>query len=546
MVMLTATPHSGDEAAFTRLTSTGSLDASPLLVFRRTRVETSRQPRHTHWLRVRLTPAELQLDQALMAYARRVWARPASPGARLAMIIVTRRACSSALSLARTLERRLALLAPDECAVSQLSLPLDAAESEDQEPDVQVGAPGLEDAVDERKTLENLLALAREASGASSKLRALTRLLRRSGEPAIVFTEYRDTLLALERSLAGFTTCQLHGGLSAAERTAVIRGFACGKWRVLLATDAASEGLNLQQRCRLVVHLEVPWTPTRIEQRVGRVDRIGQSRTVHQVHLVATGTVEETRVTGIVQRLSRVASTLNGLAASRSDEQQIAGCVIGDEELPATTTTPLPQAVITLELREHSAREAARIMIARQLRPRIGSEDAALLHIRPFVSTARRIRSPGVLWAVWLECTDSEGQVVFETLVGVHAAHRWTKSVSATEFRTRIDECWRHVQQRVVSDAPRISAFSETLRTTATVALERERAIARAIEERQARLAATLVQGALFERRVEREAVAQRALVEQALTRSRIRIDELQRRQTLVVASRPAFSLITW
>ena len=65
---------------------------------------------------------------------------------------------------------------------------------------------------------------------------------------------------------------------------------------MLLATDAASEGLNLQHRCRLVVHLEVPWTPTRIEQRVGRVDRIGQSRTVHQVLLVAGGTVEESRV----------------------------------------------------------------------------------------------------------------------------------------------------------------------------------------------------------------------------------------------------------
>ena len=72
-----------------------------------------------------------------------------------------------------------------------------------------------------------------------------------------------------------------------------IDAFTSGGVDVLLATDAAAHGLNLQARCRLVVDLELPWNPVRLEQRVGRVDRIGQRRVVHAVRLVAGQTGEE-------------------------------------------------------------------------------------------------------------------------------------------------------------------------------------------------------------------------------------------------------------
>src|SRR5207244_8092968 len=93
--------------------------------------------------------------------------------------------------------------------------------------------------------------------------------------------------------LADFAPLQLHGGLTARERIDVLRQFTAGETRVLLATDAASEGLNLHHRCRLVVNLELPWTPLRLEQRIGRVDRLGQRRRVHAVHLVAMNADEE-------------------------------------------------------------------------------------------------------------------------------------------------------------------------------------------------------------------------------------------------------------
>ena len=95
--------------------------------------------------------------------------------------------------------------------------------------------------------------------------------------------------MRLASVLEDLTPVTLHGGLTSRERHENLRRFTNGASRLLLATDAASEGLNLQQRCRLVVNLELPWTPLRLEQRIGRVERIGQTRRVHAVHLLAVG-----------------------------------------------------------------------------------------------------------------------------------------------------------------------------------------------------------------------------------------------------------------
>jgi len=84
----------------------------------------------------------------------------------------------------------------------------------------------------------------------------------------------------------------LHGGLSRDHRRTAPQDFPSGRCRILLATDAAGEGLNLHHRCRFVVNLELPWNPVRLEQRIGRVDRIGQQAAVHAFHLIAQGTGE--------------------------------------------------------------------------------------------------------------------------------------------------------------------------------------------------------------------------------------------------------------
>ena len=102
----------------------------------------------------------------------------------------------------------------------------------------------------------------------------------------------------------------LHGGLTRDERAAALDDFATRRRPILLATDAAGEGLNLQHACRLVINLELPWNPMRLEQRIGRVDRIGQHRVVHAWHLVAARTGE----TRILERLK------DRIARARADD----------------------------------------------------------------------------------------------------------------------------------------------------------------------------------------------------------------------------------
>ena len=347
LVMLTATPHSGDDAAFARLCTLGDADGSaPLLAFRRTRADVGLHgQRRAPLLRIRPTAAEAAMHEALMAYASLVWNQPGGSGlsgARLAVSVLARRACSSAGSLARSIERRLAILnhqfVPQE---SQRDLPFAFADAEDDEPQAVLQPAGLPDEGDERRRLERLLELARRAAkSGESKIVALQRFLSRVDEPAIVFTEYRDTLQRLADALPPLDAVQLHGGLSPRERAEVTRRFTRGSVRLLLATDAGSEGLNLHHRCRLVINLELPWTPLRLEQRAGRVDRIGQQRRAHAVHLVAAGTCEETTLARLALRVRRIHGALS-LLARMPDAARVAESILGRHtELDALDDPP--------------------------------------------------------------------------------------------------------------------------------------------------------------------------------------------------------------
>jgi hypothetical protein len=110
----------------------------------------------------------------------------------------------------------------------------------------------------------------------------------RDDERLIVFTEYKETLFYLEQRLLqqGFDKDSLrllYGGMSADQFEAVKAEFedAAAPVRLLLATDAASEGINMQESCRWVVHYDIPWSPSRLQQRNGRVSRHGQVRDVY-------------------------------------------------------------------------------------------------------------------------------------------------------------------------------------------------------------------------------------------------------------------------
>lgn len=113
----------------------------------------------------------------------------------------------------------------------------------------------------------------------------------RKDERVIIFTEYKDTLeyllLRFQKDGVDAPALQvLFGGSDARHRRIIKFQFndPMSPLRILLATDVASEGLNLQTSCRYVIHQEIPWNPMRLEQRNGRVDRHGQSRDVTAYH----------------------------------------------------------------------------------------------------------------------------------------------------------------------------------------------------------------------------------------------------------------------
>lgn len=334
VLLLTATPHSGDGAAFTSLCALGSAHGDPLIVFLRTRATVRPgAPRHVHTLRVRLGERERRMHERLARYTTAV--RSERPAAWLALSVLHKRALSSAWALAQSVDRRLAALAapsPGDTG-DQLTLPLGDPNGEftaaDEAPAWPAGI-GLSDPARERDLLAALAAGARSAAHTEGKLSALRRLLRRTRERTIVFTEYRDTLLHVRRVLgtSAGPVAILHGGLTCSERAVVLRDFNGGACRVLLATDAAGEGLNLHEACRLVVNLELPWNPMRLEQRIGRVDRIGQRRVVHAFHLIADGTGEPALAARLRARIARARAEVGAPNPLGADDERAAARLV--------------------------------------------------------------------------------------------------------------------------------------------------------------------------------------------------------------------------
>ena len=132
------------------------------------------------------------------------------------------------------------------------------------------------------------------ALGAGAKEAALIELLRRNeAEKKLVFVQSRETLARLSALLtqAGIPFAQFHGSLSGPDKDAAIADFR-ERVPVLLCTESGGEGRNIQF-CNTLINFDLPWNPMAIEQRIGRIDRIGQNREVFVFNLVTRGTLEE-------------------------------------------------------------------------------------------------------------------------------------------------------------------------------------------------------------------------------------------------------------
>ena len=359
-VFLTATPHRGDEWLFRELLHLVDPDVFPTSrepesgLPRQTRSGTGRaevgaplKPGPLHFLR-RMKEELVDYDSQSLLFKEREAVNVKIPmtseeqrfydqaqdlvneyfhvrGRALAAMVYGKRAASSLYALARTLRRRLVKMGTADALSAE-----DHPEEDDDDREERVVTAGSLNARAERKAINEMLAELEPMVGMDSDQPALGNLdvskwepmlecLRSngiapgSGQQLVVFTEYADTAdwLVGMFTKKGFTAEQYSGSQNHTERAAIQARFMDGRFEVIVSTDAGNEGIDLQA-AHVLVNWDIPWSLVRLEQRMGRIHRIGQQHKVYLYNLVALGTREGQAHERLLDRLIEAANELDG------------------------------------------------------------------------------------------------------------------------------------------------------------------------------------------------------------------------------------------
>ena len=307
-----------------------------------------------------LSPVEADLYQAVTTYVREEMNRADRSGddkrrssVGFALQILQRRLASSPAAIHRSLERRRKRLedrlreerlmrqGSDASLVQAQDLPsydpddldevpgTEAEEAEEQIVDQATAAATLAELEAEILILKDLedRALRLKLSGQDTKWRELQSIL---DEPlmldvvtglrrkVLIFTEPKDTLEYLQQKIGALvgdpaSVVVIHGGIAREARRAAIAAFNSDPLvRVMIANDAAGEGVNLQRGAHLMVNYDLPWNPNRLEQRFGRIHRIGQSEVCHLWNLCAANTREGEVYRRLLEKLEEARAALGG------------------------------------------------------------------------------------------------------------------------------------------------------------------------------------------------------------------------------------------
>lgn len=369
LLLLTATPHSGDEDRFTHFL--GLLDPDQFstadLVKRQIAL-----PDNPYFLRRQkedlidergqrlfverrvmtqpftLSPSELRLYDKVTAYVNEYLGASASASrgsaVALARTVLQRRLASSLGAIRSSLHNRAGRLTDRADELERMTpaerrrrlVELRVIEATDEETDTDDTDELAEElAATSVSTAEHIEGLRVEvaelrrlvvdadatiATGEERKLAALRGCLERAEFAEVrdgrgkllVFTEHRDTLEYLARHLRewGYSVCTIHGGHPPAIRKSIQHDFRT-KHQICVATEAAGEGINLQF-CHLMVNYDLPWNPVRLEQRMGRIHRIGQQSEVAVFNFCATNTVEGKLLDRLHEKLDEMRAALQG------------------------------------------------------------------------------------------------------------------------------------------------------------------------------------------------------------------------------------------
>ena len=359
LILMTATPHSGRPESLWGLLRLLDMDVfgnrcpqqvnPPEHLFRKVTKEQmtdlAGQPlfkdRHAHTLGFEITGKELELYNRVTEFIAvrlaEIRGETSRTTAGFALTTMQRRMASSARAIRRTLERRIdrlerALREPEKHLRDRADFQKRLAEiyddldelSEEERWTVEDAAIDLwlpetiEELRAEQQAVLPLRDLAEEVEADHRNERKLTELLdvlrnRRLWEDRsqklLIFTEHRDTLEYLvERLRPDFEVAFIHGGMKLEDRIAAERHFH-DRAQIMVATEAAGEGINLQF-CHLMVNYDIPWNPMRLEQRMGRVHRIGQTEEVHVFNLVAQNTREGYVLYTLLKKLESISEEL--------------------------------------------------------------------------------------------------------------------------------------------------------------------------------------------------------------------------------------------
>jgi hypothetical protein len=214
------------------------------------------------------------------------------------LIIMQRMVTSSTAAVRDSLERRLAVLKSQSTRIGSLT------EADLAELDIENGIEEALEAISldmgaEIEELEQIISVAKQAEFQHPDVKVeklvdtIDEILSEDrSQKIIIFTEFVATQRYLKSLLEnrGFTVSYLNGTMSIEERNDALREFKT-KTNIFISTDAGGEGLNLQFS-NIIINYDLPWNPMKIEQRCGRVDRIGQQRDVHIYNFIITDTVE--------------------------------------------------------------------------------------------------------------------------------------------------------------------------------------------------------------------------------------------------------------
>jgi superfamily II DNA or RNA helicase len=295
--------------------------------------------REVNSVSISMTHDERQFYRAVTDYVKNVYNRSEKlnePAVGFAMALMQKRLVSSVGAIHATLRRRLNDLLDEQTATETLSdeaeAYLDGEDLDEQDKEhAEDEIAGLTVASDDKQleeeidTLRDLVSLAEDLpvdSKAQKVRRFISQLLEEQpNEKLLLFTEYRDTLDYLLEFVKDEPWADeilvIHGDVDKEERARIEDEFNHGQSRLLFATDAASEGIDLQHSCHIMANYELPWNPNRLEQRIGRIHRYGQDKEVKVWNFLFDDTREseifemlQTKVEEIRSKLGNTADVL--------------------------------------------------------------------------------------------------------------------------------------------------------------------------------------------------------------------------------------------